>query len=196
MEPDYPAAHSMDTVWFAVDDQGYVARFSTGENGHVPRQMRAPDGVSHEIAYDPRWELCLPGSRQSGQHIYSFIAQAQRTWIYTYVYQEGFEPIDPYVREIRPNVPLHVAQLPPALRQECKRIRFDKALFSERAVIQPLEQFECTCWYEGSRAAYLAADRRTVRPVPGMEDEFLELYLRLQEEDPVRVRELYFEGID
>ena len=35
-EPDYPAAHSMDTDWYAVDADGHVAIFSTGEEGAVP----------------------------------------------------------------------------------------------------------------------------------------------------------------
>ena len=33
---DYPAAHSMDTEWFAVDADGNVARFDSGEDGAVP----------------------------------------------------------------------------------------------------------------------------------------------------------------
>ena len=33
---DYPAAHSMDTTWFAVDDDGFVAVFDSGEAGAVP----------------------------------------------------------------------------------------------------------------------------------------------------------------
>ena len=33
---DYPAAHSMDTTWFAVDDAGEVACLMSGENGPVP----------------------------------------------------------------------------------------------------------------------------------------------------------------
>jgi len=36
MEPDYPAAHSMDTCWFAVDRDGQIAFFRSGEPGHVP----------------------------------------------------------------------------------------------------------------------------------------------------------------
>src|SRR4051812_6768841 len=35
-EIDYPAAHSMDTLWFAVDRDGRVAAFSSGEAGAVP----------------------------------------------------------------------------------------------------------------------------------------------------------------
>jgi hypothetical protein len=34
--PDYPAAHSMDTEWYAVDADGHVAIFSSGEEGAVP----------------------------------------------------------------------------------------------------------------------------------------------------------------
>lgn len=35
-EQDYPAAHSMDTEWYAVDRDGRLGRFSTGEAGGVP----------------------------------------------------------------------------------------------------------------------------------------------------------------
>lgn len=37
MTPDYPAAHSMDTVWFAVDDDGHVGVFESHADGAVPR---------------------------------------------------------------------------------------------------------------------------------------------------------------
>lgn len=33
---DYPAAHSMDTQWFAVDQDGHVGFFNSGEEGGVP----------------------------------------------------------------------------------------------------------------------------------------------------------------
>ena len=36
MKRDYPAAHSMDTTWYAIDQQGQVASFDTGEAGCVP----------------------------------------------------------------------------------------------------------------------------------------------------------------
>lgn len=34
---DYPAAHSMDTAWFAIDDEGEVACLNTGETGQIGR---------------------------------------------------------------------------------------------------------------------------------------------------------------
>jgi hypothetical protein len=36
MDADFPAAHSMDATWFAVDRDGHVAMFDTGEAGAVP----------------------------------------------------------------------------------------------------------------------------------------------------------------
>ncbi|MGK7942652.1 MAG: hypothetical protein AB4062_21330 [Crocosphaera sp.] len=33
---DYPVSHSMDTTWFAVDNEGNLALFSSGEGGAVP----------------------------------------------------------------------------------------------------------------------------------------------------------------
>jgi len=33
---DYPAAHSMDSTWFAVDEDGHIAFFDTGEGGPLP----------------------------------------------------------------------------------------------------------------------------------------------------------------
>jgi hypothetical protein len=36
MDADFPAAHSMDTDWFAVDRDGHVGYFDTNEPGAVP----------------------------------------------------------------------------------------------------------------------------------------------------------------
>jgi len=47
MQPDYPAAHSMDTYWFAVDSEGQIGFFETGEPGPVPINARSDEG-GHE----------------------------------------------------------------------------------------------------------------------------------------------------
>ena len=36
---DFPAAHSMDTTWFAVDREGHVGVFDSGEPGAVPKKV-------------------------------------------------------------------------------------------------------------------------------------------------------------
>jgi hypothetical protein len=50
--PDYPAAHSMDTDWFAVDAEGGVGFFSSGEPGPVPVSVEVQgdgDGLLRQI---------------------------------------------------------------------------------------------------------------------------------------------------
>jgi hypothetical protein len=42
-ELDFPAAHSMDTMWFAVDAQGHIGSFNTGEAGALPDSMMNRD---------------------------------------------------------------------------------------------------------------------------------------------------------
>lgn len=41
---DYPAAHSMDTEWFAVDADGNIALFDSSEGGAVPEEAGGYDG--------------------------------------------------------------------------------------------------------------------------------------------------------
>ncbi len=51
-EMDFPAAHSMDTTWFGVDEDGEIAAFRTGENGPVPKQARDGKENFPETIYD------------------------------------------------------------------------------------------------------------------------------------------------
>jgi len=46
MDRDYPSAHSMDTHWFAVDRDGHVAAFWSGEAGAVPLKALAGEGAA------------------------------------------------------------------------------------------------------------------------------------------------------
>ena len=56
---DFPAAHSMDTNWFAADGDGHLAMFSTGSNGALPQGAYA-DPDLHWTA--PELLGPLPGS--------------------------------------------------------------------------------------------------------------------------------------
>lgn len=49
---DFPAAHSMDSCWFAVDRDGHIACFDTGESGSMPEL-----GVTGDEAYELRERL-------------------------------------------------------------------------------------------------------------------------------------------
>lgn len=44
-----PAAHSMDTTWFALDSEGYIGAFETGEDGALPMAAAAgPEGGDYD----------------------------------------------------------------------------------------------------------------------------------------------------
>lgn len=63
---DFPAAHSMDTAWFAVDRDGHVAFFSTGEAGALPHAA-----FSGEEAYELASALpsILPATSELLDHV-------------------------------------------------------------------------------------------------------------------------------
>jgi hypothetical protein len=45
---DFPAAHSMDTEWFAVDGEGKVAVFRTFEDGPIPKDLASGNAQREE----------------------------------------------------------------------------------------------------------------------------------------------------
>jgi hypothetical protein len=52
MPADFPAAHSMDSCWFAVDRDGHIGYFETGESGAMPEV-----GICGDDAYEVRDRL-------------------------------------------------------------------------------------------------------------------------------------------
>ncbi|MCB9760728.1 MAG: hypothetical protein H6739_12875 [Alphaproteobacteria bacterium] len=61
--PDVPAAHSMDTEWFAVDQDGHVARFDTGEDGALPVYAATGFGPA-----DPNFDAALLNAAMAAHH--------------------------------------------------------------------------------------------------------------------------------
>jgi hypothetical protein len=186
MDVDYPAAHSMDTEWFAVDHDGQVALFRSGENGSVPDG--APQGdidallkalggkrTLGEMDYD--WDEAFPELARLGLHVYEDDSQ----WF-----------SGPYVRTHRPERPLHVDQLPPQLREQVKVVRFDDLRFVDKDVLQPCDHAEGFAW----PPAYLSEDRQTVRPVPGEEAEFRQAMERMRQEYPEEYEKYRIEGLE
>ncbi len=49
---DFPAAHSMDTTLFAIDADGCVGIFSSGEGGAVPENLTKVHGNEIEVEGD------------------------------------------------------------------------------------------------------------------------------------------------
>src|SRR5215510_5737873 len=73
---DFPAAHSMDSTWFAVDRDGHVGFFQTGEDGLLPRGAPSLEWLPGPLreflqAAFPTAELNLTGSlAQLGLFVY------------------------------------------------------------------------------------------------------------------------------
>jgi hypothetical protein len=81
MDADYPAAHSMDACFFAIDRDGHVAFFTTGEAGAVPEAAFTGDEAHEAVTelvetlprceglQDPRGIGRPPGAEFEGCHL-------------------------------------------------------------------------------------------------------------------------------
>jgi hypothetical protein len=78
----------------------------------------------------------------------------------------------PYGRDGRPARPLRIDEIPPEFRAAFEGMRFEALCFAETKEIQPVDHGPCQSWEN----AYLALDRKTVRPMPGREEEYRDAF--------------------
>lgn len=189
-EPDYPAAHSMDTTWYAVDEAGHVAAFQTGLDGVAP--VGAKNLYYLEALYDSHRPDAFREPR-----VPSHTEMADQVGFYLYWYRGAeYNPIDLFERRVVPRHPIHVEQLLPEVRAVCKRTR-SPVSFAAAEWIQPLAYLDCFFWEEdGDRLAYLAADGVTIAPIKGREDRFDEFVIGFRATAPDEAARYHFEGMD
>jgi hypothetical protein len=186
MAADYPAAHSMDSVWFAVDAAGHVAYFDTGSNGPVPEGEE--NDIRHEL-----WQLWKPaGEEPDDDWDTDFLCAARGVYYFGYCGPEDYGPVGLYRREIVPEVPVHIDQLPPDLRARCLEDSFD-VRFDQVELFQPLEHVGCV-FFDDSVVAYLCADGKTIRPIKGQEEGFADFVRAFRAEQPERAASFTFDG--
>lgn len=152
MNADYPAAHSMDTRWFAVDGAGQVGIFWTDETGHLPV------GTENDVT-----QLVRPTEDYLSRE-----ELAQHLGLFAYVYDDQYsdeEPLNPYMREYAPERSAHLFQFPASIRKLIEQATFPRANFAESPLLQPLEHRPCSYWT--FHAEYIASDGLTRYPVPG-----------------------------
>lgn len=180
MVDDFPAAHSMDTHWFAVDQDGHVGLFFTAETGFMPVDAsdieggelialyrllagEEPPGLDEEGDIDD-WNDFLEALGGQGFFDYNFVIS----------FDDPEEMLRPYSLWGEPEgEPLHVDQLPAAWRDRCGKCRFESVSFGDDDLLQPFDL--CTNkWfiYSEDVCAYLSADETTVRPIPGREEKY------------------------
>jgi hypothetical protein len=261
MDVDFPAAHSMDTIWFAVDQDGHVAGLQSNGAGAAPAARPSLTGEDQEqlckrlreilpecpVKYDLAGRI-TPGPLHRGtEHWGERIAQpvavlmflrsldlvAQeiasgaaveypategRVVIFTSllpelarkIHQAGdclacfyhseytdrialsdhglfsYEQLlgdwlpGPYGRLSSPKSPVHIDQLPPALRKTIGQVRFEGLCFAQTVHLQPVEHMTC----DAMNAGYVTADGQAVRPLPGQEANYREFYEEFLHEAP------------
>lgn len=111
---DVPAAHSMDTEWFAVDANGHVAIFDTGEDGALPIAAANLGGdatAAHQLVQDEERPLAL----------------------FCYARDHGDDP-GRYQRTAAPPQPLHVDDLPAAVRQAVGALRLPVSFSADETI--------------------------------------------------------------
>ncbi len=232
-KPDYPAAHSMDTTWFAVDDEGFVAVFNSFEAGAVPVdafdsearfeqaqafvEQRASDGQAvldadglvvpwstkgqHETrnawfnnhgatalffleddtplarwieagrayeikAKEGRAFVVRGPTRRLSDYLhaanlcrhccywYQDEHSAAQQGLYEYEHLTENSISGPYGRAALPSEPFNIAQLPEAIRQELRLVRFEGVRFAQTTHLQPVEHHPSTSW----QSSYLTID--------------------------------------
>ena len=195
MAADFPAAHSHDVLWFAIDQAGHVGMFWSGSMGHSPEEAENAEDLGVELRSQIRLEAIDRSPRTTDQE------QAVRLGFFYYEYDPAPYPlygeltsVSLYSRVRVPEKPLHVDQLPPELRRRFKRIRFEGVDFTRSKWLQPLEQYPCEYRYRDERVAYLCGDGKTVRPIPGRERDFAEFCREFREQSPEQAAGLIFQG--
>ena len=148
---DFPAAHSMDTMWFAIDADGCVGVFQSGEAGAVPDAAYVGDEYGEVL------ELLAPGANELDYEA-MFAAVAERG---AYVYEhDEFDNwlAGPYQRKHAPTT-AGPAEIPAKVREHA--VKFP-GRFAETEDLQPAEHWPSSAWGH----AWLDAARTRLAPTP------------------------------
>jgi len=170
---DHPAAHSMDSTWFAVDDDGQVAVFDTGEGGALPSIPGFP--ACGEAAMDNVLEVgelatAVLEVRAAAEPVLADLlpdiddalrARLADTWwdfddeegarllaalgVHCYVVDDGWAL--PYVHRTPVGRPIDIEKLPARLRLRLDRARLP-VRFSAGRPVAPGEHVAITAWGE------------------------------------------------
>lgn len=182
MGPDFPAAHSMDSAWFAVDRDGHVAFFRTGEMGLLPR------GVPHQEWIPAPLEALLQATFPAGAA--GSLGGLVKFGVFVYYPPDESVP-GPYDRTDVPDRPLHIDELPESVRRAVAGVELTSVCFAQAARVFPMDDVVC----DGYAPGYLSSDGKTVLPVPGREAEYARYFRDYLTAVPELAREYVFPGL-
>jgi hypothetical protein len=177
---DYPAAHSMDTIWYAVDANGAVAVFDSAEPGPVPKlATRREDGDVPRLVRilggdcdDDDFDLQEAFQTAAGLGLYVY---AVNTW--------GTDFVDTYERTGVPARPLHLDQLPPKLRKNFAKCTLPMVDFAKEDELQVVGLVACDLYWDEAVGCF-APGHTEIRPIPGKEKEYQAVLPALRRENP------------
>ena len=153
--PDFPAAHSMDSEWFAVDKDGFIAMLTTNEEGAMPMSEEQGDGTDqlNEIASAMGCTLAQDawGSGQpESVGVYNFhwmLGEGpnvdEDAWLDQ---EEGDGPVMPYKREAVPEKPIRISDLPASIQRNLGKYVFKNISFKDCEWLQPALYVPCQFW--------------------------------------------------
>jgi hypothetical protein len=152
----------MDTMWFAVDRDGHVAVFESGEAGAVPVE-----------GYNEDWPPILDElAKAAGGKERSDLDWSERSdelaalGLYYYAHDEFENALaGPYDRTGVPDKPMPGDRVPRGLLKEM--VSFD-GRFAETERLQPVEHWQSEAWSE----AWVSLDGKSVKCLPGHEDDY------------------------
>jgi hypothetical protein len=186
---DYPAAHSMDTTWFAVDKDGFVALMDSSEPGAVPMAFQGDQGgfefAEAAAAHTGRTleinKYGIPDPASVGLFGYTC------DYVYPPVFSEEGQPLEPldlpeydeaippYRRDAIPAQPLHVSDLPKELQNELQGLEFKDISFRETEFLQPGLKLPCQFWArEDGELTAVDDDGKIVKVPPAMRPKWSE----------------------
>jgi hypothetical protein len=108
----------------------------------------------------------------------AFVEPAQYG-IFSYVHLCDSWVAGPYGMRARPAIPVRVQDLP-SMRELQRARRIESLCFGQTRHLQPLDHARC----HSSAPAYLEVDGKTVRPIPGRENEYRQFFLPRHRRDP------------
>lgn len=150
-----PAAHSMDTEWFGIDDLGHVARFLTDSRGAVA--VGHPFGFGFEtlalalIHRSPALRERFVALREIGDEyaLWSELDPAA-LGLFDFIYDTDWgaeiEYSDLYAREGQPTRALKIFELPVHLRAIIEPLHLVGVDFRAVERLQPAEHLPCQVW--------------------------------------------------
>ncbi|MEN0062186.1 MAG: hypothetical protein AAGA48_08535 [Myxococcota bacterium] len=115
---DWPAAHSMDTEWFAVDEHGHVARFDTGESGAVLTDH------DPEVAFDVGEAVLRAALARAGETFDDTLywMDVEPSELGIFAYEAPDYGVEPYECDEPPENPLLIDDLPPEVQPALVRL--------------------------------------------------------------------------